>query len=356
MTEIQVDFKRHELLFKFDAGTSRGILRSKDTYYILIRERGGLLGVGEASPLPGLSIDDPQEFEHVLSAACKQLEQTLQYPDENRAPLLQGLEKFPAIRFGIEMAWTSYQSKNPGLYFRTEFVSGNEGIPINGLIWMSDKRNMMRQIKEKLEAGYKCIKMKIGAINFEEECDLLAFIRKQFGPEEIMLRVDANGAFGQDEALEKLKRLSEFELHSIEQPIKPGNTPQLKYLCENTPLPIALDEELIGVSGAQREQLLSEVKPQYIILKPSLLGGFEATNAWIERADQMNIGWWITSALESNVGLNAIAQYTYQVPCTSYQGLGTGQLYQNNIPSPLLIEGGYLYHNPNKKWDFSLLD
>ena len=355
MKKIQVDYKKHELLFKFDAGTSRGILRSKTTYYILIREEGELAGVGEASPLAGLSIDDPQEFEQVLNTACKQLEQTLQHSDVKMAPASHVLERFPAIRFGIEMACISYQSKDPGLYFRSDFVSGDKGIPINGLIWMSDKRHMMLQIKEKLEAGYKCIKMKIGAINFEEECDLLSFIRKQFGPEEVTLRVDANGAFEPEEALEKLKQLSEFELHSIEQPIKPGNIDQIRYLCEKSPLAIALDEELIGVSGAGKQRLLSDVLPQYIILKPSLLGGFEATNEWIDEANRLNIGWWITSALESNIGLNAIAQYTYQLPYTSYQGLGTGQLYQNNIPSPLLIEGGYLYHNPNINWDFSLL-
>lgn len=356
MERIKVIYKRHELQFKFDAGTSRGVLKSKKTYYILVMKGKEMLGIGEASPLAGLSVDDPAQFENVLQAACEQLELTLQ----TKPPTLDinaiVAENFPAIRFGIEMAWVNYLAGLSGVYFKSDFVDGFKGIPINGLIWMSDKRKMQQQIKEKLEAGYTCIKMKIGAINFAEECELLAFIRRQFGPEEVTLRVDANGAFAAETALEKLKKLSDFELHSIEQPIGVGNREQMAYLCEKSPLPIALDEELIGVFGDEKHKLLSEIKPQFIILKPSLLGGFAATDEWVRSAEDLGIGWWMTSALESNIGLNAIAQYTYQLQYISYQGLGTGQLYHNNIPSPLLIEGGYLYHNPNIKWDFSLLN
>lgn len=355
VNNLKVSFKKHELQFKFDAGTSRGVLKSKMTYFILIKEDQEIVGIGEAAPLFGLSIDDPQSFESILQDACSQLELALKIKDsEVNIPSIVSAN-FPAIRFGLEMALQDYLSGSKCVYYNNAFVKGEEGIPINGLIWMSDKRSMLDQIKSKLEAGYRCIKMKIGALNFEEECGLLTFIRKQFGPEEITLRVDANGAFKPEEALEKLKRLSEFKLHSIEQPIAAGNKDWMQYLCENTPLDIALDEELIGVFGEGKKKLLSEIKPQFIILKPSLLGGFGATDEWIDIANRDEIGWWITSALEANIGLNAIAQYTYQLPFVSYQGLGTGQLYHNNIPSPLLIDKGYLYHNPGKKWELSLL-
>ena len=315
-----------------------------------------MLGVGEAAPLFGLSIDNPQRFEEVLMAACTKLEGTINNGTyEINLNTIVPVD-FPAIRFGMEMACKDYLSKKNCIYFDNDFSKGSAGIPINGLIWMSDKPRMLQQIKEKLKAGYTCIKLKIGAINFEEECELLAFIRKQFAPEDVTLRVDANGAFKPDEALEKLKKLADFDLHSIEQPIAVGKVEEMRRLCECSPLAIALDEELIGVFGSERKKLLSEIRPQYIILKPSLLGGFEATDHWIEAAKELQIGWWITSALEANIGLSAIAQYTYQLPFESYQGLGTGQLYHNNIPSPLLINGGYLYHNPKVDWDFSLIN
>lgn len=356
MNRIKVSYKKHELQFKFDAGTSRGVLKTKSTYFVLITNEQKILGLGEASPLVGLSIDDPKQFEAVLANTCTRLEAALREEKSltNVASLVP--ENFPAIRFGVEMALKDYLLNKNRVYFNSDFVSGKEGIPINGLIWMSDKPTMLNRIKEKLNEGYRCIKLKIGAINFEEECELLAFIRRQFGPEDVTLRVDANGAFKPDEALDKLKRLADFQLHSIEQPIAAGNREQMRYLCENSPIPIALDEELIGVFGADKYELLSEIKPSYMILKPSLLGGFAATDEWIKYAGELGIGWWITSALESNVGLNAIAQYTFQLPFVSYQGLGTGQLYHNNIPSPLLIEDGYLYHKPNIKWEFSLLN
>jgi len=239
--------------------------------------------------------------------------------------------------------------------FYSEFTKGKQSIPINGLVWMGDKEFMKRQIKEKLAAGFSCIKMKIGAIDFETEIDLLKSIRKEFSATEIELRVDANGGFTPKNALEKLKRLSELEIHSIEQPIKQGQFEEMAMLCEKTPLPIALDEELIGVFSIERKRkIIQTIQPQFIILKPSLVGGFKGSEEWIELANSHNIAWWITSALESNVGLNAIAQWTFTLNNTMPQGLGTGGLYTNNFDSPLEIQKGSLHYNNSKKWNFNL--
>lgn len=356
MSRIKVSYKKHKLNFKFDAGTSRGVLKSKTTYFIQIRKDDKILGLGEAAPLYGLSIDKPENFEEKLQVSCEKLEDLLadNAQDINISAIIP--QDFPAIRFGLEMALLDYHQGLNRIYYKSGFITGANAIPINGLIWMSDKTSMLGQIKSKLESGYKCIKIKIGAINFEEECELLAFIRKQFGPDDITIRVDANGAFKPEHALEKLKILSDFNLHSIEQPIAANNHKWMKVLCEQSPLAIALDEELIGVFDGKKQLLLEEINPQYIILKPSLLGGFKATDEWISYAKSMNIGWWITSALESNIGLNAIAQYTAQLPYESFQGLGTGQLFHNNIPSPLTIEEGELYYSPNLNWDLSLFN
>lgn len=314
------------------------------------------MGLGEAAPLDGLSPDDPTQIGEILKNGCNHLEDQLNANEEGSRVIEYISEDFPALRFGFEMALKDYFIGGKRIYYDSAFVKGTQSIPINGLIWMSDKADMLRQIKEKLEAGYKCIKLKIGAIDFDEECNLLAYIRRQFGPNDITLRVDANGAFKPEDALNKLKRLSEYDLHSIEQPIAVGNTEFMKGLCKQSPLSIALDEELIGVYSEGKRALLSEIHPQYIILKPTLLGGFGPTDEWIKLAEEMGIGWWVTSALESNVGLNAIAQYTAQLPYKSFQGLGTGQLFHNNIPSPLIIEEGNLFYSQSSKWDLSLIN
>lgn len=356
MHKFKVLYKEHNLKFKFDAGTSRGVLKTKNTYYICIVENGVLVGLGEAAPLDGLSSDDPLHIKENLDNSCKHLQELLNTNQDGESILSFIPEDFPALRFGFEMALKDYLGGGERIYFDSAFVKGTHAIPINGLIWMSDKADMLRQIEEKLEAGYKCIKLKIGAIDFNEECNLLAYIRQQFGPGEITLRVDANGAFRPEDALNKLNRLSEYDLHSIEQPIAVGNAELMKKLCEHSPLGIALDEELIGVHGEDKRALLTEIRPQYIILKPTLLGGFGPTDEWIRLAEEIGIGWWITSALESNVGLNAIAQYTAQSQYRSYQGLGTGQLFHNNIPSPLIIDKGNLFYSQSLKWDLSLIN
>ena len=220
---------------------------------------------------------------------------------------------------------------------------------------MGDEAYMKEQIEAKLAEGFSCIKMKIGAIDFQTELKILAVIRKEFSKDVIELRVDANGAFKPEEALGKLKELASFNLHSIEQPIKQGQWKEMAQLCATTPLPIALDEELIGVFDSKtKKELLESIQPQYIILKPSLVGGYKGSEEWMKLADDLNIKYWITSALESNVGLNAISQWTYTLGIPMPQGLGTGSLYTNNIPAALKVEGGYLHYDTSQKWDFNI--
>ena len=344
---MKANFQKYVLQFKRPSGTSRGILNQKETWFITI-EAAGKQGVGECGLLRGLSIDDRADYESTLHWVCQNIHLGLE-------ALLGRLTEFPSIQFGLEMAFKSLESANPFLLFPSHFTDGTEAIPINGLVWMGDKGFMKEQILEKLNAGFTCIKMKIGAIDFDVEVELLKFIRKEFSKDEVELRVDANGAFQPEEALEKLKILSDLDLHSIEQPIKAGQLDEMAQLCEEAPLPIALDEELIGVfSPKEKRNLLSSVNPQYIILKPSLIGGFSGTNSWIDIAEQLQIGWWITSALESNVGLNAIAQFTYLTKNPMPQGLGTGSLFTNNFDSPLQVKNGKLHYGKNEDWIFKL--
>ncbi len=333
--------------FKNPSGTSRGTLRTKETWFIVLEENGKT-GIGETGLFRGLSIDDVSSYEEKLSWACENIKLGL-------TDLLVLLIEFPSIQFGLEQAFLSLQSENKFQLFPSEFSKGKESIIINGLVWMGDQQFMKSQIQEKLNSGFSCIKMKIGAIDFDAEVALLKSIRKEFSSNEIELRVDANGAFKPKNALEKLKILSELDLHSIEQPIKQGQLQEMALLCEKTPLPIALDEELIGIFSTQEKQeVLKMVKPQFIILKPSLVGGFGGTTEWIDIAKKNNVDWWITSALESNIGLNAIAQFTHTLKNKLPQGLGTGGLFTNNFESPLEVENGTLYYNNSNKWNFNL--
>ena len=340
-------FQKHDLNFKRPSGTSRGVLSTKETYFLILKTDDGF-GVGECGLLRGLSIDDRPDYEEELAGVCENIELGV-----SEADLYEALEEFPSIQFGVETAFKSLHSKNPFVLFPSEFTHGEAAIPINGLVWMGDKIFMKQQISEKLKGGFTCIKMKIGAIDFKTELELLKSIRKEFSASEVELRVDANGAFSSSEALEKLKILSDLQLHSIEQPIKQGQWQEMARLCEETPLPIALDEELIGIfSEEEKNKLLDTIKPQFIILKPSLIGGFCGSDTWINLAEKQNIGWWITSALESNVGLNAISQYTFTKNSKLPQGLGTGSLYTNNIDSPLEVKDGTLHYNPSADWNF----
>ncbi|GAA4850156.1 o-succinylbenzoate synthase [Algivirga pacifica] len=345
----KVEYKRHILDFNFPARTSRGAIQQKETYFIRIfrPENPTITGIGECSPLRGLSIDDRPDYEDFLRECTRQLSQM---EDLKRFRSIPGLEEYPSIAFGIEMAVYDYLNGGTRDFFGNDFRKGTQRIPINGLVWMGDRDFMLEQVKTKLKAGFDCIKIKVGAINFEEECELIEYIRSNYTPEEITIRVDANGAFTAADALEKLQRLASYQLHSIEQPIKAGQIEVMRELCQQTPLPIALDEELIGIKSSEKASLLDRISPQYIILKPSLLGGFQQSEEWINLAEERGIGWWMTSALEANVGLNAISQFTAQYPVTMPQGLGTGQLYHNNIDSPLTIEKGELYYDTTKAW------
>ncbi len=300
--------------------------------------------MGECGIFRGLSYDDRPDYEFKLEWLCQNI---------NLEPevLMKELIEFPSIQFGLEQALLSLNSKDKYELFPSDFSKGLDRIPINGLIWMGEASFMNEQISNKLKEGFTTLKMKIGAIDFKTELDILKRIRNQFDESELELRVDANGAFSVEEAITKLNTLAKFGIHSIEQPIAPGQLGSMKNLCENSPIPIALDEELIGVlTRDQKEALLSSINPQYIILKPSLVGGFQGSKEWIKICETLGIGWWITSALESNIGLNAIAQFTYTLKNKLPQGLGTGALYTNNIDAPLFVKKGELGYDREHKW------
>ncbi|WP_092470744.1 o-succinylbenzoate synthase [Winogradskyella thalassocola] len=344
---MKATYYKYILDFKRPSGTSRGVMTTKETWFILLEHKANN-GVGECGILRGLSIDDRPDFEDKLKWTCHNIHLGLE-------KLLDELIEFPSIQFGLETAFKSLESTDQFQLFPSDFTKGTDNIPINGLVWMGDDHFMRTQIKEKIEGGFNCIKLKIGAIDFQTELDILKSIRKEFSVSDIEIRVDANGAFSPKDALEKLKRLSKYQLHSIEQPIKPKQFEVMSQLCKETPLPIALDEELIGVFTEEKKQeLLQTIQPQYIILKPSLVGGFTGSQQWIDMAKNLNIKWWITSALESNIGLNSIAQWTYTLKNTMPQGLGTGSLFTNNFPSPLHVKNGTLHNDLKQNWKFSI--
>lgn len=344
---MKATYHKHILNFKRPSGTSRGVITEKETWYIRL-ESHDKIGIGECGILRSLSHDDVPNYEEKLQWVCQNIELGPKI-------LWEQLREFPSIQFGIEQAFLSLQSQNPFILFPSDFTNGTQAININGLVWMGDQEFMKQQIDEKLAQGFTCIKLKIGAIDFQKEIDLLQFIRSHYTPQQIEIRVDANGGFTPNEALKKLEILASFNLHSIEQPIKQGQTEQMHQLCAKTPLAIALDEELIGVTKLEDKiKILDQIKPQYIILKPSLIGGFKGSLEWIQLAEMRKINWWITSALEGNIGLNAISQFTYQLKNPMPQGLGTGALYTNNIHSPLQVQNGKLYYNTQLNWDLDL--
>ena len=327
------------LHFKQPAGTSRGVYTTRRIWLLTV-EHDGRSAIGECAPLPQLSCDDIPDYEAVLRRFCDIIEATGAIPyDEMR--------NYPSMLFGVETALAQL-SRTDGLLYDTPFSHGEEGIPINGLVWMGTHDEMLSRLKEKLALGFRCVKLKIGAIDFAKELDLIQHIRKHFSREEVELRVDANGGFTPDVALERLQELARYDIHSIEQPIMAHQWSEMAQLCQLSPLPIALDEELIGVNSTDEKiRLLDTIKPQYIILKPSLHGGVAGgTREWIALANERGIGSWITSALESNIGLNAVAQLAadiYGPQITMPQGLGTGMLFTDNIPMPLEIRNDCLW-------------
>ena len=326
-------FKQYLLQFKNPSGTSRGVLHTKETFFLEILE-SDKKGIGECALFRGLSFDDVPDYEEKLTWLCENINQDSAY-------LKKELLHFPSIWFGYEQAILNVKH-GENLYFPSDFTEGKSSIKINGLIWMGNVDFMQTQIEEKLEQGFDCIKLKIG-VDWNSEKEILRKLREKFPKEQLELRVDANGGFTFEEAKTVLNELDELGIHSIEQPIKAGNLEEMKLLCATTPTPIALDEELIGVVDfEQKRKLLEKIKPQYIILKPALIGGFSGTDEWISLAENLGIGWWITSALESNIGLNAIAQYTFTKGNKMPQGLGTGGLFTNNFESNLQLEGDLL--------------
>ena len=349
-SSLTAHWQKKMLRFSMPAGTSRGVLTEKASWYILLKDKQtqSLQAIGECSPIPGLSLDKIADIEKILNEICRDFQ-----PDTFlQSPLAS---EFPSIAFGMESALLDLQHREDGILFPSTFTEGKSFIPINGLIWMGNPDFMREHIAHKLEENYSCIKIKIGALDFDQECAILADIRENFSADTLDLRVDANGAFSPETALQKLKQLVVYNLHSIEQPIAAGQWQAMAALCRQTPVPIALDEELIGITEpAKQVELLNTIQPQYIILKPSLLGGFKQAEYWIQLAEERNIGWWVTSALESAIGLSAIAQWTASLKHRNKnmaQGLGTGRIYRNDIASPLCLQGGKLYYN-NVGWDY----
>ncbi len=331
---MKLRFTKKTFVFKRPSGTSRGILTEKHAWFLEAWDEKNpeIIGLGECSIIPGLSPDFEsfEKYEAQLNALCANPE--------------TDLTDWPSIKFGLECALLDLENGGRRIYFQNDFTHGERRLSINGLVWMGDENFMREQIEQKLIEGFSTIKMKIGAIDFDTEINLLKSIRDRYSKDQITLRVDANGAFSSEDAMQKLTVLTELDIHSIEQPIQQGKWNEMRELCKNTPLPIALDEELIGINDRSRKiELLETIQPQYVILKPSLHGGITGTQEWIELAEARNIPWWITSALESNLGLDAICQLTAEYQNELPQGLGTGSLYTNNIESNLTVQNGYIF-------------
>ncbi|MDR6464376.1 o-succinylbenzoate synthase [Chryseobacterium sediminis] len=331
---MEATYLQYLLQFKRPSGTSRGVLLDKETFILTISE-DGRKGVGECAIFRGLSFDDRPDYEEKLKWLCENINQDVSF-------LKEELKEFPSIWFGYEQALQNLKHGD-SIYFPSEFTEGKSAITINGLIWMGAVRYMEEQIQEKLEKGFHCIKLKIG-VDWASEHIILQKLREKFSKDQLELRVDANGGFSKEEAVTVLQQLADLDIHSIEQPIKAGNWNDMAELCAKTPTPIALDEELIGIiDPEEKKKLLEKIQPQYIILKPALVGGFSGSDEWISLTENLNIGWWITSALESNIGLNAIAQYTFIKKNPMPQGLGTGALFVNNFESDLELRNELLW-------------
>jgi o-succinylbenzoate synthase len=346
---MKCSFQKYQLTFKKAVLTSRGSMTHKNGYYITL-EKDGIQGVGECSYIEGLSIDRIENIEEILRRAFEDIDEISEvYLFHELLP--DYFDDYPAAAFGLETAILdlNYGGKHLVSY-DSAFYEGKKAIPINGLVWMGSDEFMQQQIEQKLAEGFRCIKIKVGAIDFKEECRLIENIRKNYSPQQIEIRLDANGAFNESNVRERLRILSQYTIHSIEQPIKPQQYLLMHQLCRENIIPIALDEELIGMQDNMKKVLLETIMPQYIILKPSLLGGFYMCNDWIYHAEKLGIKWWATSALESNIGLNAIAQWAAAKDTNMVQGLGTGGLYTDNIDSPLYIEAGHLKYDPAKSW------
>jgi O-succinylbenzoate synthase len=348
---LQASYVKKTFHFGFEARTSRGLMKDKISWFIKIRDQSNpaVVGLGECGPLPGLSIDDRSDFEEVLAKCTEEISQgnIATFSDDWLNKIVP--PEFPSIRFGLETALLDLSHGGKRTIFENEFITGRP-IPINGLIWMGPEDFMIEQIDEKISKGFRCIKLKVGGLDFEREIKILSYIRSRYANESITLRLDANGAFKTNDALKLLHEYKRFDIQSIEQPVKPGLL-EMEEICRFSPIPIALDEELIGKNVlSTKSDLLIRLMPAFIVLKPTLHGGFSGCREWITLAEQLGIGWWITSALESNIGLNAICQFTAEYPVTIPQGLGTGMIYEDNIPSPLIIDNGQIMTGDIQQW------
>lgn len=342
---FKASYKKHVLQFKRPVRTSRNELETHTVYFIALqRTTDGKVTYGEAAPLVGLSIDDVPHFEQQVQRYCQDI-------NEGMAPADLDFTGYPSIQFAVETALLCMQHQQDFTLYQTSFLAG-EPIKINGLVWMDTKENMLQEALQKAAEGFTTIKFKVGALDFDEECRMLESFRKQFNAYKVDIRLDANGAFKNDDVLMQLQELARFDVHSIEQPIKPKQWDLMEEVCVESPIPIALDEELIGLSAHDEgTKMLRKVKPAYLIIKPTLIGGLTAGDHWITCAEKLEIHWWATSALESNVGLNAIAQWVTTKNNLLPQGLGTGSLYLNNVTSPLKTANGKLYHQVHNLWE-----
>lgn len=358
---LQASFTKKTFHFNFRARTSRGAMTQRDCWILKVYDdkQPDCFGLGEAAPLPGLSPELDDDFEVRFNQIVDQFNKENFKLDSFGAgkhsiaeilfQTIPDLKRMSSILFAFETALGDLVNGGTRLIYSNSFVQGTP-IPINGLIWMGGMDQMLQQIEIKIQEGFNCLKLKVGGIDFERECDILQYIRRKYFKMDIMLRLDANGAFKPEEVMYKIHELSRFTIHSLEQPLKVG-MPQLAEVSKNSPIPIALDEELIGqYTTDQKKELLNKICPPYIILKPSLHGGIHGCQQWIELAEKMKIGWWITSALESNIGLNAIAQFVANYDNPLHQGLGTGQIYEDNIESPLVVKKGNLAYSVDKNW------
>lgn len=345
MRRLRSTWCRYVLDFNFEARTSRGSMLQKETFFIKLwyEDAPELYGIGECALFRGLSCDDVADYEQRLDMLCRHINAT--------GVTHMDIRDYPSICFGLETAARDLNNGGCRKVFDGSWIEGRSSIIINGLVWMGSKNEMRRRIDEKLEAGFRCMKMKIGGVAFDDELRLLEFIRKNYDRDVLTLRLDANGAFTPENALNRLESLSKFGVHSIEQPIKAGQWDAMRRIAAESPIDIVLDEELIGLNdNDSRRRMLDAIMPRYIILKPALCGGFSGATEWIGLAEERSIGWWVTSALESNIGLNAIAQWTASLKPSMPQGLGTGMLYTNNIVSPMFLDGDRLCYNPDGAW------
>lgn len=346
---MRLQFAPYVLKFKEPAGTSRGVLTEKITCFLRLFDENDptKYGVGEAAIFPGLSPEADDRFFYKL----------MELQANVRLGMQTDLTRFPSLQCGFEQVIRDFSGGCHGTYFNSPFLLGEDSIEINGLVWMGNKEEMMERLERKLADGFHCVKLKIGAIDWRSEVEMVQYIRDRYDRKRVEIRVDANGGFDMDNAIPRLKRLADLDVHSIEQPIKAGNPTLMRFLCDVSPLPIALDEEQIGkFTRQQKEEMLDAIRPAYIVIKPTLTGGFSGAEEWIELARERGIGWWITSSLESNIGLNALAQWVATLDTDMPQGLGTGALFTNNAEAPIYLEGDRLKYDPARSYDYAWID